>query len=94
MDSRDHFSWTYLGNDQPEACQASKDTVVVDDVDFVIPGTQTTVPDRQFILDNVENGKVHGHIFMDEGGTQKRIDITRTCGHVKPLGNFYMYCAC
>ena len=63
-------------------------TVVEDTTDIFVndaDGTPRNRGDRKFVLDgkNVD-GTLRGHFLVDQDdGTQKRVDIVRTCHHIR-----------
>ena len=89
MDDSNFISWTYLGvgavpNDRE--FRVREGTVVEDTVDMFIPNTTTRRTERTFYLDGREGGDLKGHYFVVQDGTRRRIDIVRTCGHVRVSG--------
>ena len=66
--------------------------IFVEDAD----GKQRKKVDRTFVLDGKDdNGSLTGHFHVNQDdGTQKRVDIVRTCHHIRLPRKCFVLCNC
>ena len=74
-------------------------TVVEDTMDIFVDdadGTPRNRGDRKFVLDGKNNdGSLRGHFLLDQDdGTQKRVDVVRTCNHIRLPRKCFVHCMC
>ena len=96
------ITWEYHGDGELENYQifeVPKGTVVEDDMDMFIDdadGTPRKRTDTTFVLDGKkDDGSLLGHYLVDQDDeTQKRVDVVRTCHHIRVPRKCFGNCMC